>query len=154
MYEQPSAAPGIEIISRVLVVDDDKGIRDVLQMALESEGYQVAAAADGVAAVEFLTCTQDAWIVLLDIMMPGLDGLEVCARLHIAGTTAARHRVALMTAGKFEMASCPPPARMLLRKPFHLGTLNSLVTALAHNQTEYADCPEQAKEPFAGEQHS
>src|SRR5215472_6463964 len=70
MYEQLSAAPSIEIVTRVLVVDDDKGIRDLLQMALESEGYQVAAAADGATAIEFLTSAEDAWIVLLDIMMP------------------------------------------------------------------------------------
>src|SRR5215469_18323505 len=98
MNEQPSAAQSAEIIKRVLVVDDDKDIRDVLQMALESEGYQVAAAADGATAIEFLTRADDAWIVLLDIMMPCMDGLEVCVRLCAAGPCAARHRVALMTA--------------------------------------------------------
>jgi two-component system, OmpR family, response regulator MprA len=134
MYEQPSAAQGFEIVRRVLVIDDDQDIRALLQIALESEGYQVATAADGVAAVEFLTCTEDAWIVLLDIMLPGLDGLEVCARLCAAGPTAAHHRVALMTAGRLELKDCPPPARTLLRKPFYLDLVYKLVAALAHDQ--------------------
>ncbi len=134
MREQPSVALGVEIVKRVLVVDDDQDIRDLLQMTLESEGYQVATAADGVAAVEFLTCAEDAWIVLLDIMLPGLDGLEVCARLCAAGPTATHHRVALMTAGRLELKVCPLPARTLLRKPFRLDPVCKLVAALAHDQ--------------------
>jgi two-component system, OmpR family, response regulator MprA len=154
MYEKPSAEHDLEVIKRVLVVDDDKGIRDLLQMALESEGYQVAAAADGATAIEFLTSAEDAWIVLLDIMMPGMDGLEVCVRLCGAGPRAARHRVALMTAGRPQLRDYPPPARMVLSKPFRLHTLHDLVAALAHNQAGCEDWQEQPQKPFAGEQHS
>lgn len=153
MYERPSAAKGIEEVKRVLVVDDDQDIRDLLQMLLESEGYQVATAADGVAAVAFLTRAEDAWIVLLDIMLPRLDGLEVCARLRATGPTAARHRVALMTAGRLEPKDCPPPARRLLRKPFDLDTVRNLVATLAHDQTECATWLEHPKEPLTGERH-
>lgn len=153
MYERPSAANGIEEVKRVLVVDDDQDIRELLQMLLESEGYQVATAADGVAAVAFLTRAEDAWIVLLDVMLPRLDGLEVCARLRAAGPTAARHRVALMTAGRLELKDCPPPAQMLLRKPFDLDTVRNLVAALAHDQAERAIWLGQPKEPFTGERH-
>ncbi len=153
MYGQPLAAEGIEEVKRVLVVDDDQDIRDLLQMLLESEGYQVATAADGVAAVEFLTRAEDAWIVLLDVMLPRLDGMEVCARLRAAGPTAARHRVAIMTAGRLELKDCPPLARTLLRKPFDLDTVRNLVAALAHDQAVYASWLEQPKEPLTGERH-
>jgi CheY-like chemotaxis protein len=153
MCERQSAATGIEEVKRVLVVDDDQDIRELLQMLLESEGYQVATAADGVAAVEFLMRAADAWIVLLDIMLPRLDGMEVCARLRAAGPAAPRHRVALMTAGRLELKDCPPPARRLLRKPFDLDTVRNLVTALACDQAECAAWLEQPKEPFPDERH-
>jgi two-component system, OmpR family, response regulator MprA len=153
MDEQPSAAQDYDIVKRVLIVDDDQSIRGLLQMALESEGYQVATAADGVAALELLTSTEDTWIVLLDIMLPGLDGVEVCARLCAAAPGAPRHRVALMTAGKLELTDCPPPARTLLRKPFHLDTLSTLVTALAYNQAVCANWPDQPEEPAASGPH-
>lgn len=129
-----SAAQGIEGVKRVLVVDDDQDLRRLLQMLLEREGYQVATVADGVAAVEFLTRAADAWIVLLDVMLPRLNGLEVCAQLRAAGPAIPRHRVALMTAGRLEEKDRPPPARTLLRKPFHLDAVRGLVAALAHDQ--------------------
>jgi two-component system, OmpR family, response regulator MprA len=153
MDRQPSAAKGIEVVERVLVVDDDQDIRELLQMLLEGEGYQVATAADGVAAVEFLTRAEDVWIVLLDIMLPRLDGLEVCARLSATGPPAARHRVALMTAGRLELKDYHAPGRTLLRKPFNLETVRNLVAALAHDQAEYGNWPEQPSDPFTSERY-
>jgi two-component system, NtrC family, nitrogen regulation response regulator NtrX len=65
---------------RILVVDDDPGIRDALRMILEYEGYAVSAAADGEKALaEFDANPPSA--VLLDIKMPGMDGLEVLDRI-------------------------------------------------------------------------
>src|SRR5205823_919433 len=65
---------------RVLVVDDDPGIRDALRMILEYEGYQVLTAADGKTALASLDADSvDA--VLLDIKMPGMDGLEILDRI-------------------------------------------------------------------------
>lgn len=65
----------------VLVVDDDPDIRMLLGEALESSGYRVEVAADGTQALVFLAnCTPD--LVMLDAIMPGIDGFAVCARLH------------------------------------------------------------------------
>jgi two-component system nitrogen regulation response regulator NtrX len=65
---------------RVLVVDDEAAIRDTLRMVLEYEGYEVATAADGRAALaELDSAAADA--VLLDIKMPGMDGLETLDRI-------------------------------------------------------------------------
>ncbi|WFE23749.1 response regulator transcription factor [Solwaraspora sp. WMMD937] len=65
---------------RVLVVDDDPTVSDVVRRYLERAGYQVTRAADGVAALAAVDqCRPD--LVVLDLMLPGLDGLEVCRRL-------------------------------------------------------------------------
>lgn len=66
--------------SRVLIVDDDESLRSVLSQFLEREGYTVSAAATGPEALRaFYSDRPQA--VLLDLMLPGMDGWEVCARL-------------------------------------------------------------------------
>ena len=64
---------------RVLVVDDDKDISDVLAAALADEGYAVATGSDGRALEVALADPPD--LVLLDFQMPVMDGVEVCRRL-------------------------------------------------------------------------
>lgn len=64
----------------VLVVDDDPNVRDVLRRYLHRAGYRVVEAADGEAALEQAAKHQPD-LVILDVMLPGLDGLDVCARL-------------------------------------------------------------------------
>lgn len=64
----------------VLVVDDDPNLREVVRYALAREGYQVAEADNGLAALEALQ-QQPADLVVLDVKMPELDGLETCRRL-------------------------------------------------------------------------
>jgi two-component system alkaline phosphatase synthesis response regulator PhoP len=67
----------------VLVVDDDAAIRRVVRTVLEADGFEVVEAADGPAALLLLDAIMgrgpDA--VVLDIMMPGIDGIEVCRRI-------------------------------------------------------------------------
>ena len=67
----------------VLVVDDDEAIRRVVRAVLEADGFDVVEAADGPAALLLMDAIMgkgpDA--VVLDIMMPGIDGIEVCRRI-------------------------------------------------------------------------
>ncbi len=65
----------------ILVADDEKGIRDTLRRLLEYEKYRVVLAEDGLQALQ-LTETDVVDLVLLDIKMPGMDGMEVLSRLH------------------------------------------------------------------------
>ena len=65
---------------RVLVVDDDAGIAASLRRALLYEGYAVTVAADGDAALQRAQTDQPD-LVILDVMLPGIDGIEVCRRL-------------------------------------------------------------------------
>src|SRR6185503_9548661 len=66
-------------VTRVLVVDDDRSIRRSLEKFLGGEGYDVVTAADGREALERVTCAD---VVLLDLGLPGMDGLQVLEKLH------------------------------------------------------------------------
>ena len=70
----------------VLVVDDDPHIRSVLGRGLRFEGYDVQLAADGPEALSLARATSPD-LVVLDVMLPGMDGLDICRRLR-RGLTA------------------------------------------------------------------
>jgi DNA-binding NtrC family response regulator len=71
----------------VLIVDDEPNVRLVLQTALESVGYQVAEAEDGQAALEFLKAGTACDLVLLDLQMPKMNGMELLSLVRSAGIT-------------------------------------------------------------------
>ncbi len=65
---------------RILIVDDDPHAVEILTRMLEREGYECSSAASGAAALQLLR-TQGVDVILLDVMMPEMDGLQVCERL-------------------------------------------------------------------------
>ena len=80
MTEASSAANAPVSAARVLVVEDDPTVREVVERYLEREGIIVDAVGDGLLALEHAeSCWPD--LVVLDLMLPGIDGLEVCRRL-------------------------------------------------------------------------
>ncbi len=82
----------------ILLVEDDPGIRESLKDVLEGEGYRVTTAVDGVRAFELGT-TEDPDLVVLDVMLPGMDGFEVLRRLREDGVETP---VILLTARALE----------------------------------------------------
>ncbi|WP_456278476.1 response regulator transcription factor [Bacillus sp. AK128] len=70
----------MEQLLNILVVDDEERIRRLLKMYLEREGYQTEEAEDGIEALE-KAMNKDYDLILLDVMMPGKDGIEVCKEL-------------------------------------------------------------------------
>ena len=72
--------------NRILVVDDEERIRRLLRMYLEKEGYEIDEAEDGESALHKAQ-EEDFDLIVLDLMLPGIDGLEVCARLRQHKTT-------------------------------------------------------------------
>jgi DNA-binding response OmpR family regulator len=71
-------------MARVLVVDDDLTVREVVVTYLRAAGYDVGEAADGESALAELRAER-ADLLVLDLMLPGIDGLEVCRRIRAAG---------------------------------------------------------------------
>jgi len=114
---------------RVLVVDDDPDVREAVETALELEGHRVTTATDGLAALQRLAQSEfDA--VVLDVLMPNLDGFEVCRRLRAAGN---RTPVLILTARDSEedtIRGLDLGADDYLVKPFALGELLARVRAL------------------------
>jgi two-component system response regulator MprA len=70
---------------KILVVDDERAVRESLRRALELEGYEIELASDGVEALAALENGGDADAMILDVLMPRLNGLEVCRRLRESG---------------------------------------------------------------------
>lgn len=83
---------------RVLIVEDEPDIRDLLAFHLEREGYQVSKSRTGIDALRQISASPPD-LVLLDIMLPELDGLEVCRRLRRESATAALPIVMLTAKG-------------------------------------------------------
>jgi len=73
-------------LNRILIVDDEERIRRLLRMYLEKEGYEIAEAEDGETALQMAT-EHDYALILLDVMLPGMDGNEVCAKLRQVKST-------------------------------------------------------------------
>jgi len=92
MSQRPGVVDGATVVVRppapatVLVVDDDPKIRELLRLYLVRDGYRTLEAADGPSALE-IARSRHCDLVLLDIMLPGLDGLEVCRELREDGDT-------------------------------------------------------------------
>lgn len=118
-------------MARVLLVDDDRAIRELLTFALEGEGHSVTALADGTGVRDALARSAEPCIVLMDLMMPRMDGWAVCRALAAEPPLLARHTLVLMTAAALREGEEPAEARAVLRKPFDLDALYRLVATLA-----------------------
>jgi two-component system response regulator MprA len=123
---------------RILVVDDEAAVRSAIRRALTFDGYEVDVAADGAEALTMMAATPpDALVV--DVLMPRLDGLELCRRLREAGDhtpiliLTARHLVSDRVAG------LDAGADDYLVKPFALEELLARIRALLRRTTGSVD---------------
>jgi len=114
---------------RILVVDDEPSVRDALDRALRMDGYKVLLAGDGEEALEALANTPpDA--VLLDVLMPAPDGLEVCRRLRAAGDRIPVLMLTARDAVPDRVKGLDAGADDYLVKPFALEELTARLRAL------------------------
>lgn len=115
---------------RILVVEDERSIADLVAEALRRQGYRVETAGDGDQALEVAETTLPD-LVILDLMLPKLDGWEVCRRLREEETTR-RIPIIMLTARRDEkdvVAGLELGADDYLRKPFSLAELLARVKA-------------------------
>ncbi len=119
----------------VLVVDDEPAVRRALERALLLESYDVLLAADGREALDRLA-EQPADAVILDVMMPGIDGLEVCRRLRAAGDRTPVLMLTARDAIDDRVTGLDAGADDYLVKPFALRELQARVRALLRRASE------------------
>jgi CheY-like chemotaxis protein len=122
----------VESKARVLVVDDDPGIREVVSMALQDEGYEVRAAENGKVALDILQRCPPA-VILLDLMMPVMDGWTFRAK-QLATDGASHIPVVVLSAGAGlqRQAATLGPA-VVMEKPFDLDSLLDTVSRLVRS---------------------
>ena len=112
----------------ILLVEDDMDIRMVLAEFLTEEGFAIAVAADGADALAQLAATtQPPDLILLDLMMPGMDGVEVSRRLRDDPVTAGIPIVVMSAQDRLRATAALMPIDDRLPKPFALDRLFSTV---------------------------
>jgi CheY-like chemotaxis protein len=107
---------------RVLVVDDNEALRENLAECLAGEGYEVAAAPDGSAALDLLSAHPVPDVVLMDLAMPGLDGRELAQAIRASPRLSGLRLVLITGHGDVELAP-QLPVDVVLRKPFGIREL-------------------------------
>jgi len=114
---------------KVLVVDDEWEIRDMLSRFLTEEGYEVIVASNGEEAIE-LAERENPQVILLDIMMPDIDGIETCKRLKAKEKT--RFIPVIMATALWDTyaEAIEAGAEDFATKPFHLAELSFRVQSI------------------------
>lgn len=137
-------------MNQILIVDDDPNIREVLSVLLGSEGYAVIEAEDGSMALEKLKAEKEIDLVILDIMMPGMSGIEVCEEirnmslvpvLFLTAKSQEQDKVSAYTGGGDDY----------LVKPFSQTELLMKVKSLLRRYTEYQGKTTEKKKELIGD---
>ena len=133
----PSQAP-----ARVLVVDDDRAVRESLRRSLEFNGYAVALAADGAEALASISGNAPD-VVVMDVMMPRLDGLEATRALRKAGNDVPILVLTARDAVGDRVEGLDAGADDYLTKPFALQELLARLRALLRRVVPHEDAPDE-----------
>jgi two-component system response regulator MprA len=124
---------------KILVVDDDRAVRESLRRALELQGYEVELASDGAEALERLAADGQPDAVVLDILMPGIDGLEVCRQIRVRGNSVPVLMLTARDAVGDRVEGLDAGADDYLVKPFALEELLARIRALLRRASRAAD---------------
>jgi DNA-binding response OmpR family regulator len=121
----------------ILVVEDETSMREALRQGLEEENHTVTVAADGLEGIHAAeTCDCDA--ILLDVMMPGIDGIELVRRLRAKGSQTAVLMLTARDAASDIVRGLDAGADDYLTKPFSLSVLLARLRAISRRSTQPA----------------
>lgn len=119
-------------MTRVLIVDDEQDIRDTLRFILEDAGYEVIEAGDGEIALEVLRASDVALVVLLDLLLPRLNGIDILKAAIADPYHIGRHTYLLMTADNAILRQQADPlltqvSAQVISKPFDVDNLLAMI---------------------------
>jgi len=123
---------------RILVVDDEPAVREAVERALRLDGHDVLLAADGGEALDTL-CERPPDAVVLDVLMPRVDGLELCRRMRLRGDRTPVLMLTARDAVSDRVAGLDAGADDYLVKPFALDELLARVRALLRRASPGGD---------------
>lgn len=115
--------------SRIFIVEDDPAVREALERALGFEGYEIETARDGAVALSMLR-NHSYDLIVLDVMMPHLDGLETCRRIRAGGDDVPILMLTARTAVDDRVEGLDAGADDYVAKPFALDELLARIRAL------------------------
>ncbi|MGI9584228.1 MAG: response regulator transcription factor [Acidimicrobiia bacterium] len=115
--------------TRVLIVEDDAAVREALERALGFEGYEIETARDGAVALEAIG-KDETDLVVLDVMMPFVDGIETCRRIRASGNTVPILMLTAKAAVGDRVEGLDAGADDYMTKPFALDELLARIRAL------------------------
>jgi two-component system response regulator MprA len=124
---------------KILVVDDERAVRDSLRRALELQGYEVELASDGAEALARLAENGQPDAVVLDILMPGIDGLDVCRQLRRRGNSVPVLMLTARDAVGDRVEGLDAGADDYVVKPFALEELLARLRALLRRASPAVD---------------
>jgi two-component system, OmpR family, response regulator MprA len=124
---------------KILVVDDERAVRDSLRRALELQGYEVELASDGAEALARLAENGQPDAVVLDILMPGIDGLEVCRQIRRRGSSVPVLMLTARDAVGDRVEGLDAGADDYVVKPFALEELLARLRALLRRASPAVD---------------
>ncbi len=119
--------------NKVLVVDDESEIRDLLRTSLSAQGYEVVVASNGEEAIG-LAKRENPQVILLGIEMPGIDGIETCKRLKAEEKTRLIPIIMMTTLGDRDIEAYLEGAADVVNKPFDIAELTFRVKSLLRVQ--------------------
>lgn len=146
MHPPPARSTG----RKLLVVDDDPRLRDLLRRYLTEQGFQVFIAEDGVAMMQ--AWSRDAFdLVVLDVMMPGEDGMSICRRLRAQGDLTPLIMLTAKTEETHRIRGLELGADDYIAKPFNPRELLARINAVLRRQKsgEHPAGPGQEHETFS-----
>lgn len=126
---RPYACPVNDPTTTILVVEDDAAVREALERALGFEGYVVDSARDGAVALSMLR-EHEYGLIVLDVMMPHLDGLETCRRVRASGDRVPILMLTARATVDDRVEGLDAGADDYLAKPFSLDELLARIRAL------------------------
>jgi two-component system response regulator MprA len=124
---------------KILVVDDERAVRESLRRALELQGYEVELASDGAEALELLAENGQPDAIVLDILMPGIDGLDVCRQIRRRGSSVPVLMLTARDAVGDRVEGLDAGADDYVVKPFALEELLARIRALLRRTSPDGD---------------
>ncbi|WDZ99725.1 response regulator transcription factor [Mucilaginibacter sp. SJ] len=125
---------------KILLIEDEAKLVSIIQRDLTAEGHEVSVALDGTTGLD-MAMKMDFQLIILDIMLPGINGIEVCRRLRQANQNAAILMLTALGTTENVVVGLDSGADDYMVKPFSLAELNARIRTLARRNTHLVQPP-------------